>query len=111
MILGGKFLENLANTGIGKERITEPFIIISAKFKLPSSLDMAGREYLFVYTNKIRRKDGAIGRQIAMSRKTAYKLIDMFDMQIACNGEDGIIWELPGKPYYEKYKDQGYKYY
>lgn len=39
-----------------------------------------------------------------ITKEAAYDIIEEYDMEASFQSQDGKIWELPGKPFYEKYK-------
>lgn len=39
-----------------------------------------------------------------ITKEAAYDIIEQYGMEASFRSEDGKIWELPGKPFYKKYK-------
>ena len=107
MVITETRLENIANGYIDPDKLTEPFIITRCHNSLLRS-DDGSKEgtwcYSFIWGKKFT-KDDEIDKTLDITPQLAKKLIKIYEMSVAHKSIDGQIYEMPGNPYKNSFRN------
>lgn len=111
MLITKEKLQNIVDGKISKSEINEPFLVVRDIIRIPF-LEYVSYGYYVIFDNKIKREfqKEVIANEIEIDRQLAIKLIKKYNMEITLEEKGTRFYEVPGRPYQNKYKGKDMLY-